>query len=59
VSDVAVLVDALRRVSEDECVLDSERTVEAVTAAVFRKLQIDPSPDVNRRVLMVLTLLRS
>jgi serine/threonine-protein kinase len=35
----------------------SERTVEAVTAQVFRKLAIDPSPDVNRRVLAVLTLL--
>jgi DNA-binding NarL/FixJ family response regulator len=105
VSDIAVLVDALRRVSEGECVLDptiikrimarppssspvqrltererevlalmaegrsnagiaaqlflSERTVEAVTAQVFRKLDLDPSPEVNRRVLAVLTLLRS
>lgn len=105
VSDIAVLVDALRRVSEGECVIDptiirrimqrpsassspvqrlsererevlalmaegrsnagiaaqlflSERTVEAVTAQVFRKLDLEPSPDVNRRVLAVLTLLR-
>lgn len=104
VSDIAVLVDALRRVSEGECVIDptivrrlmqrpqpssalshltererevlalmaegrsnaaiaaqlflSQRTVEAVTAQVFRKLDLDPSPDVNRRVLAVLTLLR-
>jgi len=104
VSDIAVLVDALRRTTEGECVIDptiirrimqrsqasspvqrltererdvlalmaegrsnagiashlflSERTVEAVTAQVFRKLDLDPSPDVNRRVLAVLTLLR-
>ena len=104
VSDVAVLVDALRRVSEGECVLDptivarlmqrrrpdsplltltareteilallaegrsnagvaralhlSERTVEAACAQLFRKLGLEPSPDLNRRVLAVLTLLR-
>jgi DNA-binding NarL/FixJ family response regulator len=104
VSDVAVLVDALRRVGDGECVLDptivarvmrgqqpssaldrltarerevlmlmaegrsnvaianmlflSERTVEAATAQVFRKLRIEPSPDINRRVLAVLTVLR-
>ena len=105
VADVAVLVDALRRVSEGECVVDptivarllsrrrpdsplerlterehqilglmaegrsnagiaarldiSERTVEAACAQVFRKLGLEPSPDVNRRVLAVLSLLRS
>jgi len=105
VSDIAVLVDALHRVSEGECVLDptivqrllsrrrpaspiarltereheilglvaqgrsnagiakvlgiSERTVEAVCAQVFRKLDLDQSPDLNRRVLAVLTLLRN
>jgi DNA-binding NarL/FixJ family response regulator len=105
VSDIAVLVDALRRVGEGECVLDptivarlmkrqrpnspitrlserereilalmaegrsnlaiaaelriSERTVEAACAQVFRKLELEPSPDVNRRVLAVLTTLRS
>ena len=37
----------------------SERTVETVCAQVFRKLGLEPSPDVNRRVLAVLTLLRS
>lgn len=104
VSDIAVLVDALRRVTEGECVIDptivsrlmqrrrpdspltlltarereilglmaegrsnagvartlvvSERTVEAVCAQLFRKLGLEPSPDVNRRVLAVLTLLR-
>jgi DNA-binding NarL/FixJ family response regulator len=104
VSDVAVLVDALRRVSEGECVIDptivarlmqrrrpdsplltltareteilallaegrsnsavaralhlSERTVEAACAQLFRKLGLEPSPDLNRRVLAVLTLLR-
>jgi DNA-binding NarL/FixJ family response regulator len=36
----------------------SERTVEAMCAQVFRKLDLQPSPDVNRRVLAVLTLLR-
>ena len=105
VTDIAVLVDALRRVGEGECVLDptivarlmkrqrpdsaitrlserereilalmaegksnlaiatelgiSERTVEAACAQVFRKLDLEPSPDVNRRVLAVLTMLRS
>jgi DNA-binding NarL/FixJ family response regulator len=105
VSDIAVLVDALRRVTEGECVVDptivarlmqrkrpdspltlltprerdilalmaegrsnagiaaelgiSERTVEAACAQLFRKLDLEPSPDVNRRVLAVLTLLRS
>ena len=105
VSDIAVLVDALRRVTEGECVIDptivarlmqrkrpdspltlltsrerdilalmaegrsnagiadelgiSERTVEAACAQLFRKLGLEPSPDLNRRVLAVLTLLRS
>ena len=36
----------------------SERTVEAATAIVFQKLDLEPSPDLNRRVLAVLTLLR-
>ena len=104
VSNIAVLVDALRRVSEGECVIDptivaqlmrgrrqdsplerltgrerdilalmaegrsnagiarelgiSERTVEAASAVVFQKLDLEPSPDLNRRVLAVLTLLR-
>jgi serine/threonine-protein kinase len=104
VSNIAVLVDALRRVTEGECVIDptivaqlmrgnrpgtllerltprereilalmaegqsnagiarelaiSERTVEAASAIVFQKLDLEPSPDTNRRVLAVLTLLR-
>jgi DNA-binding CsgD family transcriptional regulator len=37
----------------------SERTVEAACAQLFRKLDLEPSPDVNRRVLAVLALLRS
>ena len=105
VSDIAVLVDALRRVTEGECVLDptivsqlvgrrrpgspldrltpremetlaamaegrsnagialqlgvNERTVESMCSQVFQKLDLVPSPDLNRRVLAVLTLLRS
>jgi len=104
VSNIAVLVDALQRVTEGECVIDptivaqlirsrrpdspldrltdrereilalmaegrsnagiawelgiSERTVEAASAIVFQKLDLEPSPDLNRRVLAVLTLLR-
>jgi DNA-binding NarL/FixJ family response regulator len=104
VSDIAVLVDALGRVRDGECVIDptivarlmrrqrpdsplahlpprerdilaliaegrsnsgvagalhiSERTVEASCAQLFRKLGLEPSPDLNRRVLAVLTLLR-
>ncbi len=103
VANIAVLVDALRRVTEGECVIDptivaqlmrgrrpdsplarltsrereilalmaegrsnagiarelgiSERTVEAASAVVFQKLDLEPSPDLNRRVLAVLTLL--
>jgi DNA-binding NarL/FixJ family response regulator len=105
VSDIAVLVDAVQRVHQGECVLDptivsrlmrrrrraspldaltdrerdilalvaegrsnagvarileiSERTVEAACAQIFRKLSLEPDPDANRRVLAVLTLLRS
>jgi DNA-binding NarL/FixJ family response regulator len=105
VSNIQVLVDALRRVTEGECVIDptivaqlmrprrprspldlltprereilalmaegrsnagiarelgiSERTVEAACAQVFGKLDLEPSPDVNRRVLAVLTVLRT
>ena len=105
VSDVAVLVDALRRIAEGECVIDptivkqlvhkprdagpldtlSERerdvlaamaegcsneaiahrlylapkTVEANIHRVLQKLDISESPDSNRRVLAVLTYLRS
>ena len=105
VSNIEVLIDALRRVADGECVLDptivsqlmqrkrpnsplnrltprerealfamaegrsnagiarelgvSERTVETMSAHVFQKLDLTPDPDVNRRVLAVLTLLRS
>jgi len=103
VADIAVLVDALRRVVDGECVIDptivkqlmqrrriqsplerltvreqeilalmaegrsnagiaqrlgiSERTVEAASAQVFQKLDLEASPDLNRRVLAVLTML--
>ena len=36
-----------------------ERTVESVCAQLFRKLDLQPDPDVNRRVLAVLTMLRT
>ena len=36
----------------------SERTVEAACAQLFRKLDLEQSPDTNRRVLAVLALLR-
>ena len=104
VSDIAVLVEAVHRVAEGECVLDptivarvmkrddagsplrlltarerevlnlmaqgrsnaaiagdlwiSSKTVEAMIAQIFRKLGLPPSPDVNRRVLAVLTLVK-
>ena len=104
VSNIALLVDALRRVTEGECVIDptivaqllrrrqpgslierlsnrerevlslmaegqsnagiarrlgiSERTVEAACAQLFQKLELEPSHDLNRRVLAVLRLLR-
>ena len=105
VSDIAVLFDAMNRVTESECVLDptivsqlmksreptaplnrlspremdtlallaegrsnagiarrlgvSERTVESLCAQIFRKLDLAQDTDSNRRVLAVLTLLRS
>jgi serine/threonine-protein kinase len=105
VSDVAVLVDALKRIAEGECVVDptiikqllrkprdagpldtltprerdvlgamaegysneaigrllflSPKTVEANIHRVLRKLDITESPESNRRVLAVLTYLRS
>jgi serine/threonine-protein kinase len=105
VSDVAILVDALTRITEGECVIDptivkqllgkprdpgplntltererdvlaamaegysndaiarklflSPKTVEANIHRLLRKLGIDESPDSNRRVLAVLTYLRS
>jgi len=105
VSDIAVLVDAIRRVREGECVIDptivrqlvrrpkagsplsrlsereaeilslmaegltnsaiagrlhlSEKTIEANIAALFRTLEVPLSPDVNRRVVAVVTLLTS
>lgn len=106
VSDVGVVIDALRRLAEGECVIDptivsrllrhaqkvvtevdalsererevlslmaegrsntaishklhlSTKTVEAHVRAIFRKLGLDESSDDHRRVLAVLTLLRS
>ena len=105
VSDIAVLVDALKRIADGECVVDptivkqllrkprdpgpldtltererdvlaamaegcsneaiarrlylSPRTVEANIHRVLGKLDIPESPDSNRRVLAVLTYLRS
>lgn len=105
VSDLAVLIDALHRIADGECVLDptivsrllnrrrdtsplsrltererevltlmaeghsnqgicqklhlSPKTVEAHIAHIFLKLQLTGSADYHRRVLAVLTLLRS
>jgi DNA-binding NarL/FixJ family response regulator len=36
----------------------SERTVEAAFATLFRKLDVEPSSNDNRRVLAVLAFLR-
>jgi DNA-binding NarL/FixJ family response regulator len=105
VSDIAVLVDALRRIADGECVIDptivkqllhkrrdagpldtltererdvlaamaegysneaiahrlylAPKTVEANIHRVLQKLNISETPDSNRRVLAVLTYLRS
>jgi serine/threonine-protein kinase len=105
VSDIVVLIDALRRITEGECVIDptivkqllhksrdsgpldaltdrerdvlaamaegysndaiasrlylAPKTVEANIHRVLQKLDISESPDGNRRVLAVLTYLRS
>jgi serine/threonine-protein kinase len=105
VFDVAILVDALRRIADEETVVDptivsrlvgrrrrqdpleqltprerevlalvaeglsnrgiaarifvTERTVEAHTHQIFAKLQLEANPDSHRRVLAVLTYLRT
>ena len=105
VSDVAVLVDALRRIDEGECVIDptiisrlvarkrargpldeltererevlalvaeghsnaaigerlflSRKTIETYISQIFSKLGLHESPEHHRRVLAVLTFLRS
>jgi DNA-binding NarL/FixJ family response regulator len=105
VSDIAVLVDALRRIDEGECVVDptivsrlvtrqrahgplneltarerevlaliaeghsnaavgarlylSPKTIETYISQIFAKLGLRDSPDRHRRVLAVLTYLRS
>ena len=105
VFDGAILVDALRRIGDGECVIDptivarltgrrrekdplagltgrerevlsllaeglsntaiarrlsvAERTVEAHTTQIFRKLGLDAGPGSHRRVLAVLAFLRS
>ena len=105
VFDVAILIDALRRIVDGETVIDptivarlvgrqrrndpvatftererevlglvaegmsnqaiaarlfvTERTVEAHISAIFHKLGLDESPDRHRRVLAVLSFLRS
>ncbi len=105
VFDGAILVDALRRIGDGECVIDptivarltgrrrekdpladltgrerevlsllaeglsntaiarrlsvAERTVEAHTTQIFRKLGLDAAPGSHRRVLAVLAFLRS
>jgi DNA-binding NarL/FixJ family response regulator len=104
VADVAVLTDAMRRLTEGECVIDPtivarllrrrrpaspvdqltgrerevlglmaeglsnaaiatrlgvrDRTVEAFCGQIFDKLGLEASPEVNRRVRAVLTLVR-
>jgi serine/threonine-protein kinase len=40
-----------------EALLISERTVNAHLRAIFRKLELDPSPEIHRRVLAVLRFL--
>jgi DNA-binding NarL/FixJ family response regulator len=105
ISDVAVLVDALHRIGEGECVIDptivsrlvarkrargpldeltererevlallaeghsntaigdklylSRKTIETYISQIFIKLRLRESPEHNRRVLAVLTFLRS
>ena len=105
VTDGALLLDALRRLVAQECVVDptivaqcmrdrnrrgeldvltdrerevlqqlaegrsnsgiatalfiAERTVETLTTQIFQKLRLEPAPDTHRRVLAVLTYLRS
>lgn len=56
---LALMAEGLSNVAVSEQLYLTERTVEAHIRSIFRKLGLPALPDVNRRVLAVLTLLRS
>ncbi|MFG2045234.1 helix-turn-helix transcriptional regulator [Dactylosporangium sp. NPDC048998] len=56
---LALMAEGLSNVAVSERLHLAERTVEAHIRSIFLKLGLPALPDVNRRVLAVLTLLRS
>jgi DNA-binding NarL/FixJ family response regulator len=56
---LALMAEGLSNVAVSEQLFLAERTVEAHIRSIFVKLGLPALPDVNRRVLAVLTLLRA
>jgi len=56
---LSLLAEGLSNVAIAERIFVTERTVEAHTKQIFEKLGLETDPSSNRRVLAVLTFLRS
>ncbi|WP_344615412.1 response regulator transcription factor [Dactylosporangium salmoneum] len=56
---LALMAEGLSNAAVSEQLHLAERTVEAHIRSIFLKLGLPAQPDVNRRVLAVITLLRS
>ena len=56
---LALVAEGLSNRAISERLVVAERTVETHVTSIFRKLHLDESPDSHRRVLAVLSYLRS